>query len=378
MSVTASHFAQQPTEFEAIAVVDAVRRETQPVSLQVQLLSLFLLCVATALCVVTGLPLRPDLLPLMAWMGVGLCAAIYLALPGHSNFWFSCSGLLHACFASFAFRFLGDAFPNQDFWIIPLCLLMSFTSAVVSYGFWHHIVYNLIYWAILTRMGSLYSGVPGQEPLLVLLMVTGIVLASMVCFFIDKTRRRNALLTLRLERLANFDALTGMPNRRSFLESVTAAVAPDSEGSGTMHHFALLDIDNFKRINDTLGHGAGDAVLQRVGHAILVQCGPRPCGRMGGEEFGILLSDMDDAQAGAFLEALLAALRQPSGDGPPTTASVGIATLRTGDTLAETIRRADEALYAAKRAGKDRWQAAATGTAPAASTASNPGAAPSS
>ncbi len=371
-----THFTQPPTEQEAIAVVEAVRRELQPVSLKFQILGFMLLFGALGMYVLIGLPQRPHLLPLMASMGLGLAIAIYLACPGHSIFLFNCSGLLHACFASFAFRFLSDGIPNQDFWIIPLCLLMTFTSAIVSSGFVRHLAYSLICWSILTRMGSVYSGAPGQEPLLVMLMVASIVLASLVCLFVDKTRRRNALLTLRLERLANSDALTGMPNRRSFLEAVTAAVAPEGEGSGTTHRFALLDIDNFKRINDTLGHGAGDAVLQRVGQAILAQCGPRPCGRMGGEEFGILLSGMDDAQAGAFLDALLAALRQPSGDGPPITASVGIAAQQRGDTLSETIRRADEALYAAKRAGKDRWQAAATGTAPAAGTATNPGTAP--
>lgn len=68
---------------------------------------------------------------------------------------------------------------------------------------------------------------------------------------------------------------------------------------------------------------------------------------MGGEEFGILLPGMDDAQAGAFLDDLLA------------TGSVGLALMREGDTLAETIRRADEAPYAAKRAGKERWHAPA-------------------
>lgn len=359
MFLTGHPFSQPPTEEEALAVVEAVRREVQPMSLRFQTLCLLLLVLATALSATTGLPLRPDLFPLLGLTGLGLVTAIGLARAGYSDFWLTCSALLHACFASFAFRFLGDGFPNQDFWVIPVCLLMTFTAAIVSSSFWRHCAYNLICWGILTRMGSLSSGAPGQEPLLAMLMVTGIALASLICFFIDTTRRRNALLTLRLERLANFDALTGLPNRRSFLEAVAAATAADGRGAGAPHHFALLDIDNFKRINDTLGHGVGDVVLQRVGRASSPPCGHRPCGRTGGEEFGILLSGMDAAQAGAFLDELLAVLRRPQGGGPPATGSAGLALLREDDTLAETTRRADEALYAAKRAGKDRWHAAA-------------------
>ncbi|BFO56459.1 MULTISPECIES: sensor domain-containing diguanylate cyclase [Comamonadaceae] len=371
MPLTGPHFTQPPTALEARAVAQAVMRQIQPGSMQFQVFSLCLLLISVALCLHAGLPRRPDLLPLLALTGLGLSAAIYLAAPGRGQFAFNCSGFMHGVFTALAFRFLADALPNWNFWVLPLCLLLTFTAAIVYTGFWRHLGYNLICWAILTRMGSVDSGEQGQAPLLILLMVIGIGLASSVCFFIDHSRRTNALLTLRLERLANYDALTGMRNRRSFLEAVGSAIAAaapgDADGGSSAGriHFALLDIDDFKRINDTLGHGAGDLALQRVASAIMAQCGARPCGRMGGEEFGILLAGMVTAEAETFLDGLVAAVRDSGQDGTATTASIGIATLQGSETLSEFLRRADDALYDAKRAGKNRWCAAHWPPAPA-------------
>jgi diguanylate cyclase (GGDEF)-like protein len=120
-----------------------------------------------------------------------------------------------------------------------------------------------------------------------------------------------------------------------------------------------MDIDHFKAVNDRFGHAAGDAVLVHV--AGLVQDMALPAlaavGRVGGEEFMLLLPDADERAAAGLAEALrdrLSADPVRFGDAPiPITASFGVATLRGGD-AERMLVDADDALYAAKRAGRDR------------------------
>ncbi|WP_307831614.1 GGDEF domain-containing protein [Nucisporomicrobium flavum] len=118
---------------------------------------------------------------------------------------------------------------------------------------------------------------------------------------------------------------------------------------------ALLDLDHFKLINDTFSHAVGDVVLRRVA-AILAEAGGH-AGRHGGEEF-ILILDVERAEAARRCEALRAAIHAHAWDsvaaGLRVTASIGLAVLRPGDDAYSVVRRADENLYAAKRAGRNR------------------------
>lgn len=145
---------------------------------------------------------------------------------------------------------------------------------------------------------------------------------------------------------ATTDAMTGLPNRRQLLE--TAKRMPGAA-------LALLDIDHFKAVNDTHGHEAGDAVLVAVGGLLLRHHGF--AARLGGEEFALLLPAPD--QAAPLMEQLrrdIAALRVPlrSGTELAVTVSIGIAPPRCDAGTDQLLREADLALYAAKRAGRDR------------------------
>jgi diguanylate cyclase (GGDEF)-like protein len=169
-------------------------------------------------------------------------------------------------------------------------------------------------------------------------------------------------------RLAQSDYLTGLVNRREFEEQARRLVAVAERYDSTLS-LIMVDIDRFKEINDRHGHLAGDAVLK--GLAELFRTVLRKsdiAGRWGGDEFGILLPQTDIARAREFAARLCRALRerqaqQPEGeDGFPdvgeVTVSAGVAALATGEELDDLLGRADDALYQAKREGRNRVHSA--------------------
>jgi diguanylate cyclase (GGDEF)-like protein len=162
----------------------------------------------------------------------------------------------------------------------------------------------------------------------------------------------------RLRELASTDPLTGVANRRS-IELHGDAALTHARALGQPLCVLILDIDHFKRINDACGHLAGDQVLARVARACqeaLRQ--PDRLGRIGGEEFLVVLPNTRTAQAFAIAERLRTALRALDltdiGPALSVTASIGIAELDAGDAdLKSLLQRADLALYGAKRGGRD-------------------------
>ncbi|WP_155298639.1 GGDEF domain-containing protein [Deinococcus kurensis] len=153
-----------------------------------------------------------------------------------------------------------------------------------------------------------------------------------------------------MQRLAHTDLLTNLPNRRGMYPAVEALLA---SGGGAL----LLDLDHFKRVNDTFGHQVGDEVLERAARLLEAQVPPGGrVGRWGGEEFLMTLPGLDAPAAGALAEAVCRAFRtQTMVDVGVVTISAGLTLTRPGDTLPILVARADEHLYAAKRAGRDGW-----------------------
>lgn len=171
----------------------------------------------------------------------------------------------------------------------------------------------------------------------------------------DELERVNA----ELAALSTRDPLTGLPNRRSLLGELQRAV--DAVSVAGPVAVAVADLDHFKRINDGHGHGVGDQALVHLAGlwSALLPAGAM-LGRYGGEEFLLLLPAHAATDAAEVAERLLQALRQAPVPGVRPelrlSASVGIAVLGAGDTLESVINRADAALYAAKREGRDRWR----------------------
>src|SRR5690554_3282691 len=162
-----------------------------------------------------------------------------------------------------------------------------------------------------------------------------------------------------LWELATTDELTGLANRRSTLERLTQHVKL-SHRSGMPLTVVSIDLDHFKSINDSWGHSGGDVALvafsqraKKIGRSVDF------CGRMGGEEFVLVLPDTNSrggVVAGEYLRELLASVpvKMEGGESITLTLSAGVASLEPGETLDGLLARADEAMYAVKQGGRDR------------------------
>jgi diguanylate cyclase (GGDEF)-like protein len=161
--------------------------------------------------------------------------------------------------------------------------------------------------------------------------------------------------------LAELDALTGLYNRRR----VNATMALDTERARRHRHplsVLISDIDHFKSVNDRFGHGVGDDVIRQVA-ATMRQNLRRidTAGRWGGEEFVVVMNDTPREGAQLVAERIRAAVEAipPMKDGPERiTISIGVAIYAHNDTPAELVDRADQALYVAKRGGRNRVEVA--------------------
>lgn len=158
---------------------------------------------------------------------------------------------------------------------------------------------------------------------------------------------------LELRQAASLDVLTGAMTRRSFEGQMADIHAGNRPAS-----LILLDVDHFKLINDTFGHPAGDQALQEVVNCLMKRVRHNDCiGRLGGEEFGVLLPDADGDTAMGLAERLRAVVMQA-----PLTAlehrritiSLGVAERQDEEALESWMKRADQALYEAKRSGRNR------------------------
>ncbi|CAO4141905.1 Diguanylate cyclase VdcA [Methylorubrum aminovorans] len=163
-------------------------------------------------------------------------------------------------------------------------------------------------------------------------------------------------------REAEEDPLTELPNRRAFERTLRRSVAQARAGSGIPFTLLMLDVDHFKSFNDRYGHRTGDNVLRVVGKLLNDGVkGRDTAARFGGEEFAVLLTDADLRAGAAVADRIRASVetrrlvkkhtRAPLGQ---ITVSVGVAQHRPGESGTRLIQRADEALYEAKRAGRNR------------------------
>ncbi|TBD52958.1 GGDEF domain-containing protein (plasmid) [Rhizobium ruizarguesonis] len=157
------------------------------------------------------------------------------------------------------------------------------------------------------------------------------------------------------------DELTGVANRRFVMARVDDMLAAAQHGSNGC--LVVFDIDNFKHINDRLGHQAGDVVLRDFAHRIHQNVRRNDCfGRVGGEEFVLVMPSTGPEAAIAMVECMLTVIRfsRPLPESPDFsyTCSAGIAACAPSDSASDLYRRADQALYAAKLSGRDRVRAA--------------------
>jgi diguanylate cyclase (GGDEF)-like protein len=181
------------------------------------------------------------------------------------------------------------------------------------------------------------------------IVVTAVVLTGLVVLRQVTAFRDNGRLLAQLDHGATHDALTQLPNRVLFGERLQKALTAPGDRPVAV---ALIDLDDFKEVNDTLGHEVGDLLLIAVAQRLnaCVRLGDTVA-RLGGDEFVVVLDGADPEAADLAADRMIAALRQPvvaDGHELPIRASIGIADGRSGDDASELLRHADIAMYAAK------------------------------
>ncbi|MGM0482229.1 MAG: diguanylate cyclase [Pseudomonadota bacterium] len=173
---------------------------------------------------------------------------------------------------------------------------------------------------------------------------------------IDITQQK--LLEQELKRRSSTDAMTGIYNRGHFIDAVEKEISR-SERNGTTLALLMVDIDFFKKVNDTYGHPEGDKVIKKLAELMMLNLRDSDyCGRIGGEEFAVLLPETDVESAQQIAERLRQTVSKTRFNLESLTFSVtitiGVATLLGGDSWASLFKRADQALYKGKEQGRDQ------------------------
>lgn len=174
-------------------------------------------------------------------------------------------------------------------------------------------------------------------------------------FSTGKDITQHIKLEEKLSQLASTDSLTGINNRRHFEELLTKEIARTKRNNNSLA-LMMFDIDHFKQINDTYGHNVGDNVLQSIANVILFNIRETDVfARWGGEEFILFFPETNEESAEYLGEKLRHAVEHYDfNDVDKVTASFGITLYKQGETSEELIKRADEAMYQAKSAGRNR------------------------
>ncbi|HEX8406591.1 MAG TPA: GGDEF domain-containing protein [Duganella sp.] len=280
----------------------------------------------------------------------GIMLSLFMSVRARALIGLIFSGVLGAVTIAIAFRLFMNQCADPMFWTLPIGIAMTLALAPVFSGLINYAATSVAIWLILS-VGN-FPAHPGQLNFnLALIAVIGsLCIGTYLNIYFLTLRVGNFRANQELMALAFKDSLTGLSNRRKFTLDARAAQQLD----GPLQ-LLMIDIDDFKKINDTLGHEAGDEVLKKTAAVIGRLCDGHPCGRLGGEEFGIVFHG-EMAAACALADRLLQEVRDACV--PSRTISIGIADFDKGADLSVSYRHADRALYSAKHAGKNRYEVA--------------------
>lgn len=249
-----------------------------------------------------------------------------------------------------ALTLLAELSINRNHWMAVLSIGVSLAVAPVFSRTSEYIIVSIGIWLIFGKGSLINAPFGGDVKWAWLSMSAAIMVGVFLNALFARIHRQSIVLRDKLVDLAFTDALTGIGNRRKFLSDVDEAQKSSDASSACL---LMLDIDNFKRINDDFGHPMGDEVLRQVAQAIRRSVADEPCGRLGGEEFGIFLTQGGEERAATVAAQILARIRELDVLDRKITASVGISRMSDEQSFSELMRAADEALYVAKSRGKD-------------------------
>lgn len=296
------------------------------------------------------------------------------ALPGS---WMSDALLLSACMLTWLVAWVAPTSPIAP--VVVLSLGMGLLHLHAAWVMGHlpaesrpapaRALQLLLVLAAITQMLPLGMATTLNMPALpamaaiVLPLMLGAVTTMILCMVLthDRTAQSLKASQTKLRMLANMDGLTSMPNRRHFRELADRILAR----GGTSPTVMLFDIDHFKQVNDQYGHAIGDEALRMVARAARTTFRGRDIvGRLGGDEFVAIMpqTSLDDAMrvADRVVRQTERARRADHPKVPKVGLSFGVVCMETHERLEDALKRADEALYEAKRQGRCRAVAAET------------------
>lgn len=284
--------------------------------------------------------------PLLAGLGGFAIADRFMRNSEHPALWVAAAwGILPLLLADAVVVTGGAASPVLMWFALPAVTLGArFSTRGTAIGTAYIVALLLI---STVGLDSATASGHHQEVIAAVALVLSAVILSGALVESDRAHRRRSTL----------DPLTGLFNR-SALEQRLGELdgQPTGDGKGSSYALLLCDLDHFKRVNDQLGHAAGDAVLQDIAYTMrtTLRAGDSIY-RVGGEEILVVLPGATKADAVGIAERLRRAVRDRRPAGVPVTLSIGVAVSRTGplDTD-ELVGLADAALYSAKAAGRDR------------------------
>jgi diguanylate cyclase (GGDEF)-like protein len=284
------------------------------------------------------------------------------AIPGHIRVDAGALGLA----ASLSLGALGFGAPGAA-WIAAFCALglHAYAAVLLFRGPdghdgtpLHSLGAAMAVAAFLPVLAMNPAGSSGAWPDPLPLRAVGAALGSVVMAFValmlvcERSERQLRDSRRRLRALANMDALTQVPNRRHFHDLAAMALRHDPPGTSVL---LMLDIDHFKGINDHLGHAAGDRMLTLVSGSLLEHLRAQDvAGRQGGDEFVLLLRRTDTRAAMGVAARIVEGVQRRAAESrlPRLTLSFGMVQVMDGERVDDAMRRADQAMYEAKRQGR--------------------------
>ncbi|WP_439885457.1 diguanylate cyclase domain-containing protein [Pseudomonas syringae] len=231
-------------------------------------------------------------------------------------------------------------------WALPIAVMIILGSTLLMVYTRDYVVVTMLSWVILSPARGIEPGAVAYI-FIALLFIASTSLGILLNHTYTRTIRNVLSLESRFRELSLTDHLTDILNRRALMESLEYRLEARSAG-----YFLMLDIDDFKRINDESGHDVGDDVLRYMASCLKRTDGSLAYGRLGGEEFGVILPVCGEHQALDYVSRLLDTIRQ-SATGYPFTCSAGLAEIDAESTAFQVLKTADVNLYQAKGAGKD-------------------------
>jgi len=247
----------------------------------------------------------------------------------------------------------GVTIEHQGAWLLLAASTTLYSASVLPLSRWSFLTAQVITWSLLNPFYN--TGINVLELGGVMAVsYTGFLCALTIYSFITlrKAKLYNFIMSKLLLDQAYIDTLTEIPNRRSFMTRADQQLLTTPRTHD--HYLAMIDIDNFKKVNDVYGHDIGDEVLKRIAADIKTVMAEFEYARLGGEEFAIYLTGVRHEDVANLAGELCRVVReQPTRH--PVTISIGLAQVLEGDSLNQALIKADEALYTSKHTGKDRF-----------------------